>query len=257
MTRSVSPEQLQQLMAGYVLYDLSPEEADTLAALLAADPALQQELDQLQATLDLASEAEPVAPPAHLKAKILQGAATPPRTIAVPDAPKRRSPPLPQPWGWWRGLGAVAALLIVALGFNNYRLWRTLQAIQQERPSGETMTIALGEPDAPTPATAQVVINPTTLEGSLTVENLPPLAPGMVYVLWTVVDPNAPVTLDDKDAILTTVFTVDDQGQVSQPIDLPAVYRRDLTWVRAVAITQERAESPQEHLSAPILIQPL
>jgi hypothetical protein len=255
MTRSVSPEQLQQLMAGYVLYDLSPEDADTLAVLLAADPALQRELDQLQATLDWASETEPVTPPAHLKAKILQGA-TPPQAIAISNAPERRSRSTPQPQGWWRGLGAVAALVIVGLGINNYRLWRTLQAVRQERPPGETLTVALGQPDAPTPATAQVVINPATLEGSLTVDNLPPLPPGMVYVLWTVVDPNAPVTLDDKDAILTTVFTVDDQGQVSQSIDLPAVYRRDLSWVRAVAITQERAEAPQEHLSAPILIQP-
>ncbi len=101
------------------------------------------------------------------------------------------------------------------------------------------------------------MINPDTLMGSLTVDNLPPLEPGAVYVLWTVVDPSTPATLDDKNAILTTVFTVDEQGDVTQQIDLPPVYRRDRSSVRAVAITQESAAAPQEHLSAPILIQPL
>jgi hypothetical protein len=101
------------------------------------------------------------------------------------------------------------------------------------------------------------VINPDTLAGSLTVENLPPLEPGSVYVLWTVVDPNATATVDQKNAILTTVFTVDEQGRMSQPIDLPPVYRRDRNLVRAVAITKESAAAPQDHLSPPLLIQPL
>jgi hypothetical protein len=102
-----------------------------------------------------------------------------------------------------------------------------------------------------------VVINPDTLAGSLKVDNLPPLDPGSVYVLWTVVDPNARVTTDEKNAILTAVFTVDENGQVSQPIDLPAVYRRDPGLIRAVAITQESADVPQAHRSKPILIQRL
>jgi energy-coupling factor transporter transmembrane protein EcfT len=46
-------------------------------------------------------------------------------------------------------------------------------------------------------------------------------------------------------------------GDGTQLIDLPPVYRRDRNLVRAVAITQESAAAPQEHLSAPILIQPL
>ncbi len=50
---------------------------------------------------------------------------------------------------------------------------------------------------------------------------------------------------------------MDEQGDGTQQIDLPPVYRRDRNLVRAVAITQESAAAPQEHLSAPILIQPL
>jgi hypothetical protein len=148
-------------------------------------------------------------------------------------------------------------VLIAGLSLSNLVLWRTLQLERAGRPSGEPLTVALGSPNNSTPGQAQVVIDPHTLAGSLTVENLPPLEPGSVYVLWTVVDPSAPITLDDKNAILTTVFTVDEQGRVSQPIDVPPVYRLDRSLVRAIAITKENAAAPQAHRSAPILIQPL
>jgi hypothetical protein len=257
MTESISPAQLQDLLAGYVLYDLSPEEAATLAELLAANPDLQQDIDQLQQTLELAYDGDPVSAPESLKKAVMQAAiaaAAPTRPAAVPV-------PAPEPSGparrWGRLWGAAAAALIAGLSLSNLMLWRTLQVERASRLGEDTLTIALGSADDLTPAQAQVVINPDTLVGSLTVENLPPLEPGSVYVLWTVVDPNAAETLDDKDAILTTVFTVDDQGRVSQPIDLPPVYRRDRSLVRAVAITKESAAAPQAHLSAPILIQPL
>jgi hypothetical protein len=257
MTESISPAQLHDLLAGYVLYDLSPEEAATLAELLAANPDLQQDIDQLQQTLDLAYDGDPVSAPESLKNAVMQAA------IAAADPVRRAAAPAPAPSParnrrrWGRMWGAAAAALIAGLSLSNLMLWRTLQLERASRQGDDTLTIALGSADDPTPAQAQVVINPDTLVGSLTVENLPPLEPGTVYVLWTVVDPNAAETLDDKDAILTTVFTVDDQGRVSQPIDLPPVYRRDRSLVRAVAITKESAAAPQAHLSAPILIQPL
>ncbi|MGG6237956.1 anti-sigma factor domain-containing protein [Nodosilinea sp. AN01ver1] len=259
MTGAISPEQLQNLLAGYVLYDLSPEESATLARLLAADPGLQREIDQMQQALEVAYDGDPVSPPAHLRQAVLGSArdelATPtPSVTAI--AGKLASTPMGRSRRWplaWR----AAATLIAGLSLSNLLLWRTLQLERASRPSGNTITVGLSSPDAATPGQAQVVLNPDTLAGSLTVENLPPLEPGQVYVLWTVLDSNAPATVDQKNAILTTVFTVDEQGNVTQPIDLPAVYRRDPGLVRAIAITQERASAPQEHLSSPILIQPL
>lgn len=280
MTGSLSPEQRQLLMAGYVLYDLSAEEATSLEALLAEHPELRDELAQLQATWESTCEIAPQAPPAHLRDAILRAATSrqqipsavaspgvspdslPSTTAALPaadslQADQHRSSSViagPGRW-WWKGLGAAAAILIAGLSVSNLMLWRALQAARQTTPTGETLTVALGDPAAT--SSAEVQINPQTLEGSLTVENLPPLEPGQVYVLWTVVDPNAPVTVDDKNAILTTVFTVDGQGRQSQAIDLPSVYRRDPGLIRAVAITQESADAPQAHRSDPILIQPL
>lgn len=257
MTGSISPEQLQQLLAGYVLYDLSPEESATLAELLATNPALQRDIDQLQQALETAYDGDPVSPPVQLKAALLQS----PAKSAEARFDSVGAAPLPtlrlQPRRWERLWQAAAAALVVGLSLSNLLLWRTLQVERASQPEAETLTIALGSPENNGQGQAQVVINPDTLAGSLTVENLPPLEPGSVYVLWTVVDPNATATVDQKNAILTTVFTVNEQGRVSQPIDLPPVYRRDRDLVRAVAITKESATAPQEHRSPPLLIQPL
>ncbi|MBW4484308.1 MAG: anti-sigma factor [Tildeniella torsiva UHER 1998/13D] len=253
MTGSISPEQLQHLLAGYVLYDLSAEESATLAELLATNPALQHDIDQLQQALEMVYDGEPVSPPANLRAALLQSASA----SAKSEAGSVGTTPMLRPRRWGGLWGAAAAALIAGLSLSNLLLWRTLQLERASQPETETLTIALGPPENDGPGQAQVVINPDTLAGSLTVENLPPLEPGSVYVLWTVVDPNATATVDQKNAILTTVFTVDEQGRVSQPIDLPPVYRRDRNLVRAVAITKESAAAPQEHLSTPLLIQPL
>jgi hypothetical protein len=266
MTGSISPEQLQDLLAGYVLYNLSPEESATLAALLAINPELWQTIDQLQQTLEVTHDSVSLSPPTHLRTAVLQAGIDPrsgstsgsgladPRSFREPQPSSDRAL-RSRPWG--RLWGVAAAVLIAGLGISNMLLWRTLQLERASQPGAETLTIDLGSPDDPALGQAQVVIDPDTLMGSLTVDNLPPLEPGTVYVLWTVVDPNAPLTLDDKDAILTTVFTVDEQGRSTQAIDLPPVYRRDRNLVRAVAITQENAAAPQEHRSAPLLIQPL
>ncbi|MEA5447745.1 anti-sigma factor [Leptolyngbya sp. CCNP1308] len=255
MTGSISPEQLQHLLAGYVLYDLSAEESTTLAELLATNPALQRDIDQLQQALEMVYDGDPGSSPVHLRAALLQSASKLAESKSDSVSATPLSTPLLRPRRWGGFWGAAAAALIAGLSVSNLLLWRTLQLERASQPDGETLTIALGSPEDDGPGQAQVVINPDTLAGSLTVENLPPLEPGSVYVLWTVVDPNATATVDQKNAILTTVFTVDEQGQVSQPIDLPPVYRRDRDLVRAVAITKEDAADPQAHLSAPLLIQ--
>lgn len=145
----------------------------------------------------------------------------------------------------------AAAVLIVGLGTSNYYLWRTLQAAQTEVLSAP-LTYSLRAKNAGNTASATVAVNPNTLKAVLTVKNLPALPPGKVYVLWTVLERNAPFTTDSKNAILTEVFEVDLDGSVSQTIILPKAYRsKEL--VSAVAVTVEDAVSPQRHEGTPIL----
>ncbi len=243
MAMSIPSEQLQLLIAGYVLGDLTLEEAAEFEQLLAQDPAIAEEVAQMQIALETAYAPPEVLPPAHLRSAILASAdaVSEPRMAAI--KPRRN-------WGG-RAIAVAAAALIVALAVNNYRLWKALQTARLEAQYA-TLTYSL-QPTTAESGTAIVAINPNSLKATLEVRNLPPLPPGKVYVLWTVLEPNAPFTTDAKNAILTEVFEVDDRGSFSRTITVPKVYRqREL--VAKVAVTIEDAKFPQRHLGAPVAI---
>jgi anti-sigma-K factor RskA len=260
MSLSMPSHQIQELIAGYVLGDLSSEEAVELEKLLVEHPELIQEIAAVQQTLELSYAPPAVTPPASLRARVLVASqlgadAQMSRGSLEPfsSSPQRRLV-------WGRAAGIAAAALIVALGIANYRLWQTLQSLQADRPDRpgiETpLTYALQGTDFAQNATAEIVVDPVTLNARLVVEDLPPLPNGKVYVLWTVVGKEAPFTTDDKGAILTQVFQVNEQGDFSGTIEVPAAYHT-AGWVTRLAITMEDAARPQAHQGVMALTTPI
>lgn len=246
MTEFLPPEQLEELMAGYVLGNLSPEETQRLEQLLAENPQFAIEVSRLEEVLGLLPYALPeVEPPPHLRSNLLQAA-----VVQTNHRLPSRQPSLSS---WSKIAGGIAALLILVLGLDNYRLRQTLKATQAVNNQFKTLTYSLERTKAVEAAEAIVVVNPNNLKAELTIKNLPPLPPGKVYVLWTVLEPNAPYTTDSKGAILTEAFVVDAQGNVSQTFTVPRVYRsREL--ISKIAVTVEDAASPQVHQGSPILL---
>lgn len=246
MTEPLPPEQLEELMAGYALDDLSPEEAQRLEQLLAENPQLAVEVSRLEEVLGLLPYALPeVEPPSHLRSTLLQA--------AIVQTSHRHLLRKPSSLSWSKIAGSIAALLALVLGLDNYRLRQTIKATQSVKGQFEILTYSLERTKAAETASAQVVVNPNNLEAELTIKNLPPLPPGKVYVLWTVLEQDAPFTTDSKGAILTEAFVVDAQGNVSQTFTVPRVYRsREL--VSKIAVTVEDEASPQRHRGSPILL---
>ncbi len=250
MVWSMPSEQLQLLIAGYVLGDLSPEEVKEFEQLLAANSAIAQEVARMQKALEMSYAPPEVTPPIHLRAAILDANT---HVAARWSSPRPATKLHSRSFSWVRAMGVAAAVLIVALGISNYRLWQSLQAVQAELQQSEPLTYSLRAKEPNAPASATVAVNPNKLEAVLKVENLLPLPPGKVYVLWTVLKQGAPFTTDNKNAILTEVFRVDSNGNAFKTITVPKVYRTK-NLVSAVAVTVEDAVSPQKHEGAPILI---
>jgi anti-sigma factor RsiW len=253
------PQHLQNLIAGYVLGDLDPEEALELEGLMATNPAIAAEITQVQKSLEMAYAPAEVAPPPQVRAAILQYTANPISSEATAGRAKisRKGLSRRLPWFDRRTLSLAAALLIIALAINNYRLWTALQTMRANAPQTEMgdriLTYTLQPTEVTSAASATVTVNPNTLAAQLKVNNLPPLLPGQIYALWTVLPKDAPYTTDPKAAILTDVFEVDAQGNATRDITVPPVYRSD-DWVTKVAITLEDATAPQAHEGSPILI---
>jgi anti-sigma-K factor RskA len=252
MNGSMTSEHLQFLIAGYVLGNLDADEAAELEQILLHNPALAEEVNQLQQILEESFGVAEISPPAHLRSAVLGAdplSQRPAAPIAAPGskAPTRRSLP------WNRVIHIAAAVIIAALGMSNYRLWQALQSSQSEIQRSATLVYSLRTTSANNTASATVAVDPDRLEAVLTVQNLPPLPPGKVYVLWTVVRKNAPVTRDGKSAILTEVFNVNAQGSVSQVIGVPEVFRAaDL--VSNMAVTIEDATAPEKHQGKPVMM---
>ncbi|MEM9543030.1 MAG: hypothetical protein AAGA60_26505 [Cyanobacteria bacterium P01_E01_bin.42] len=123
-----SPSRREELLAGFVMGDLSPEEAEEFQRLLARDPDLVGDSDRLQEVLACLPYALPEeAPPPQLREKILARA----------ERPRWRRYPSPN---LKHVAGAIAALLVLALGIDNYRLRRMVSV---QTATVETGTIAI------------------------------------------------------------------------------------------------------------------
>ncbi|NDJ16181.1 anti-sigma factor [Myxacorys almedinensis] len=248
MAGSMLSEHIELLVSGYVLGDLSAEEAEEFQRLLATDPAIAQEVVRMQNVLEQSFAPAEVTPPTHLRAAILEKH----RALAAPNLAPDRSKERPHrrraTWGNLAGLAAAGVIL--ALGINNYQL---RQALQPPTQPDEALTYGLKPAIAEVSASATVVVDPNRLEGRITAQNLPPLPPGQVYALWVVLKPNAPFTTDPKSAILMGSFEVEAGRTTTQTITPPSVFR-SREWIAAVAVTAENAAAPQEHENQPILI---
>jgi anti-sigma-K factor RskA len=246
MTRPTEEPNPTDLVAGYILDDLSPEEAARLNQALAETPSLHQEIAAFGEAFALLPYDMPiVAPSTALKAKILNAAsqsisppigassqATAPSNVVQIDAPRRR---------WQRWIPAIstgiAAVAVAALGLNQMQLSRQSEqaiALQQQmaatnaelarlrseldasrgtialltQPDAQiyALTGAKSNPQNGQLATAKLVAKPGDRAVTLVAHDLPKLSNKQVYRLWAVAAPAAAPMYCGQ-------FRQDDQGK--------------------------------------------
>jgi Anti-sigma-K factor rskA len=219
MTRPTDNPNPTDLAAGYILDDLSPEEAMRLNQALAESPALHGEIAALGEAFALLPYDMPLqAPSDGLKAKILSAATqsiaptqAKPGSNVVPIGSRRRT--------WQRWIPAIstgiAAVAIATIGLNQVQLSRQSQqtiALQQQlettntelanlrrdlkasqntiailtQPGSQTYALAgkTANPQNGQLATAQLVAKPGDRTVTIVATALPKLQNNQVYRLW-------------------------------------------------------------------------
>ena len=219
-------EQLESLLAGYVLGDLTPEEVARVKQLLETDPEIAAEVDRLQSTLALLPLSLPseALPPTRLHANILQAAQS--NTTAQISAAN--------PYSTYRGirqrrwavaLGSIAATTIVALGIQTYQLQQRLAVarsqnlqLQQDLKIVQANLAQLRQHDIANsrelsryqqavdllrqpnsrflnlkgmdsqPASGSLLIAPKIDKALLALRDVAPLPQGKVYRMWAIVN---------------------------------------------------------------------
>jgi anti-sigma-K factor RskA len=176
--------ELQERAAQYVLGELGPAEAAELERRLAADPELAREVEALHRLVGLLPLGAAVEPPPALRARVLAAAES--RTGVAAPAPRRPASRLVP-----RLIGAVAAVVALALGLDAYRarrelaLERELRAALQE--PNVVVTFALAGRGEMQGASGRVSLDLDARRGAVVFEGLRPLPADRVYRLWAAV----------------------------------------------------------------------
>jgi anti-sigma-K factor RskA len=237
----------QELLADYVLGDVTSEEAETVRQLLLAHPELNEEISHLQETLALIPLALPESsPPKMLGANILHLAQTQTNFAnSMVDSLQKKSK------AKLVALGSVALAVILGLGFYNYRLHQELAIAQNELsqyqnaiatlPESNNRLLSLKGTNKAPSATGVVLVMPKMGKAMMTVQNLKPLPSGKVYHLWAV---------SNGKKYDCGQFNADQKGQVMKQMPLDEI----ITNTSTLVITIESTESITQPTGAEVMI---
>ena len=133
MTRPLSPQEIQELAAGYVLGDLSSAEAEEVRSLLVQLPELRAEVTSLQEVLAMMPYGlDEVDPEDGLRSQILSAAQTElSQRNPVPHQTRRFQPRLP-----WAMSTAAAAFALVC-GLATLHLSDQVRSLQAQYPRSD------------------------------------------------------------------------------------------------------------------------
>ncbi|MFS8880663.1 sigma-70 family RNA polymerase sigma factor [Synechococcus sp. H55.11] len=242
----------QEELAGYLLGDLSPEQASALEARLTQDPRLLAELQALQETLHLLPYGLPgVIPPASLRGKVMAEAGI--EEALTPLQPALSSLGFGRLTAEWRWVGGLAAGALALLVFDNWRLRQALQLARLE--SVRTLSHLLQQPGSRLVnlqgevGSANLLLRPGEWqEVVLAARDLPQPAPGERYHLW--------LKLDDGEILHCGTFQVDAQGSalvaLRPPHPLPEGARPQEVLVTAQAAAVPRQPQGEVLLKAKV-----
>ncbi|HEY9629465.1 MAG TPA: anti-sigma factor [Coleofasciculaceae cyanobacterium] len=268
---SALPDNWQELIAGYALGDLSPEEAEELQRLLADNPDMNAEVASLQEVLALMPYALPQYEPSSQLRDSILAIAQPNAPLEVsnnayssapiatmPSAARRdtenrqaesgqdQAPQKKLRRSYRRGSwattgygigGTIAAVALIALGIDNYRLRQeTLQAksIIAALEARGTQTIALEGTESANAASGSLVVAEDR-QVFMVAKNLPVLPAGQVYRLWA-------MPASGKNPAFCGEFSARTNGSVTTQWITPEASCQSTTV--QMLITSEKATDP-------------
>lgn len=234
------PDEVEELLTGYVLGILAEQERLNVEAMLEQSPALWDEVRQLEAILGLVGQQSAVQAPSTLRSRILSAAQTQvgqPQAVqpqvAQPQSSLRKRP---SRWAMAIALGLTALLGIIA--YQNLQLRTQLARLESQIKALEGhahQTFTLQGTAVASASQGNVVIDLEEARAFIELHHLPVLAKGEIYQMWAITKgktvPCGSVKPDAKGKVM---------------VDIPVPVQEYSGRVSQLFITRESVPNPRE-----------
>ena len=256
MTEYKYPQEWEELLAGYVLDDLEPEEVTAMQEIIVNHPEIITEIDRLQETLAiLPLGLSPSYPSKELRDRIA--------SVAIPQAVEsqvtastatglKKSAHRQNVWKLVSislgSISAITAIALIALGFDNYQMRQQIATNQVELQKYkqaiailqgvDNRMITLKGMGATPAATGSVMIAPSEKMAMISIQNLTQISQETSYRLWAIAD---------GKKVDCAQFRPDPQGNVFIKVPLGNALKQSTT----VIITVEQNNDPNKNSSEP------
>ena len=253
------PHEWEELLAGYVLGDLTPEEVTEMHQLIAEHPEIVTEIDQFQETLAMLPLGLSETYPAQSLRNRIAAAAIPiavENRLAEPLEPSidllvpriTRSPRRKNLWKLAAiGLSSISAIAIIALGFDNYQMRQQIATnqveLQKHRQTiamlqgADNRMISLKGMGAIPTASGSVMIAPTEKTAMISIQNLRQIPQDNSYRLWAIVD---------GEKVDCAQFRPDEQGKVFLKVPLGNALKQSTTVIITIEPNKDMPEPTGE-----------
>lgn len=255
------PHEWEELLAGYVLGDLTTEEVAQMQTIISNNPELVTEIDRLQETLALLPLGLPKAYPSeNLRDRIAAVAIGEKVQISdeVSNKSNKNNIQSSQPSSrrslskhFWKvtalSLGGLGAIIALSLGFDNYQMRQQIANSQIELQkhqqtiamlqSADNRMISLKGMGAIPAASGSVMIAPSEQTAMISIQNLMPIPQENSYRLWAIVD---------GKKIDCAKFRPDAQGKVFLKVPLENALKQSTTLIITIEPNQDMPEPTGE-----------
>ncbi|MEA5485425.1 MULTISPECIES: anti-sigma factor [Pseudanabaena] len=256
------PCEWEELLAGYVLGDLDPEEVTEMHQLIAEHPEIVTEIDYLQDTLAMLplglSETHPasslrdriaaVVIPNNVESLIVEPLDSSIDSVIAPLASPKRSPRRKNLWKLATiGLSSIGAIALIALGLDNYQMRQQIASnqieLQKHRATiamlqgSDNRMISLKGMGAIPAASGSVMIAPTEKAAMISIQNLRQIPQDNSYRLWAIVD---------GKKFDCAQFRPDEQGKVFMKIPLASALKQSTTLIITIEPNKDMPEPKGE-----------
>jgi anti-sigma-K factor RskA len=256
------PHEWEELLAGYVLGDLDPEEVIEMHKIILEHPEIVTKIDHFQEALAmLPLGLNETYPAKNLRDRIatqaipitVENLLTDPLDPSIDSfndllVPINRSPRRRNIWKLATiGLSSISAIALIAIGFDNYQMRQQIATnqieLQKHRQTiamlqgADNRMISLKGMGAIPTASGSVMIAPTEKTAMISIQNLRPISQENSYRLWAIVD---------GKKVDCAQFRPDDQGKVFVKVPLGNALKQTTTLIITIEPNKDMPEPTGE-----------